>query len=158
MMRPMTEWKPVEHLSDDVRRVELQQRDEVKIAAQEFTSFFLSHLMQQQRKTIDTSDLMDGGQGEKMFTGLLDQEYGKKLAMREDGINRMLINDWARGLGGYATTAARSIDIPSIRSDARPVHQLADETSARTYRPQVDTTPPYLHSPLSILKAYGDAR
>ena len=112
MMRPVTEWKPVEHLSDDVRKVELQKRDEVKEAAQEFTSFFLSHLMQQQRKTIEKSDVMDGGQGEKMFTGLLDQEYGKKLATREDGINRMLINDWARGLGGYATTRARSAERP----------------------------------------------
>ncbi|MCF6228736.1 MAG: rod-binding protein [Planctomycetes bacterium] len=136
----MTEWKPVEHLSDDVRKVELQQRDEVKTAAQEFTSFFLSHLMQQQRKTIDKSDLMDGGQGEQMFTGLLDQEYGKKLAMREDGINRMLINDWARGLGGYVTTAARSgVGTSPALPDGKSGNLIGK-------------------MPVQLAKAYGDAK
>ncbi len=140
MMRPMTEWKPVEHLSDDVRKVELQKRDEVKTAAQEFTSFFLSHLMRQQRKTIQKSDVMDGGQGEEMFTSLLDQEYGKKLATREDGINRMLINDWARGLGGYATTAARS--------GAGTSHVLPDMKSGT----------PISKTPMQLAKAYGGAK
>lgn len=131
MMRPISEWKPVDHLPDDVRKVELTKRDDVKTAAQEFTSFFLSHLMQQQRKTIDKSELMDGGQGEQMFTGLLDQEYGKKLAVREDGLNGMLVNDWARGMGGYATIKARSTERPPSTS---------------------------LHTQQSALKAYGGAK
>jgi flagellar protein FlgJ len=43
-------------------------------------SLFLNHLMQKMRATIETSDLLGGGQTEKLYTSMLDAEVARTLA------------------------------------------------------------------------------
>lgn len=49
-------------------------------AAQEFEGFFLSMMMEQMFAGIETDGPFGGGQGEKVFRSLLNQEYGKAIA------------------------------------------------------------------------------
>lgn len=48
--------------------------------AQDFESFFLSRAMDDMFAGIETDGPMGGGQGESMFRGLLNQEYGKVMS------------------------------------------------------------------------------
>jgi Rod binding domain-containing protein len=54
-------------------------------------SLFLSHLLQKMRATIETSDLLGGGQTEKLYTSMLDAEIARNLATAGGiGLARML--------------------------------------------------------------------
>ncbi len=48
--------------------------------AQDFEAFFLSRMLDDMFAGIKTDGPMGGGQGESMFRGLLNQEYGKVIA------------------------------------------------------------------------------
>ena len=49
-------------------------------AAKEFESFFLSQMLDQISSGISSEGLFGGGHAEKVFRGLLNQEYGKSIA------------------------------------------------------------------------------
>jgi Rod binding domain-containing protein len=49
-------------------------------AAEDFESFFLSRMMDEMFAGVKTDGPFGGGQGETMYRGLLNQEYGKVLA------------------------------------------------------------------------------
>ncbi len=55
-------------------------------AAADFEAVFLSMMLSQMRKAVPKSGLFDGGQGEQVFQGLLDQEYTRKAAMNGQGL------------------------------------------------------------------------
>ncbi len=55
-------------------------------AAADFEAVFLSLMLSQMRKAVPKSGLWDGGQGEQVFQGLLDQEYTKRAAMSGEGL------------------------------------------------------------------------
>ena len=65
--------------SKDSAKSEEQQ---IREAAQEFESVFLFQMLKQVRNSIHKEEdgLMNGGMGEEMFTGLLDEEYSKVMA------------------------------------------------------------------------------
>ena len=58
----------------------------LRAAAADFEAIFLSLMLSQMRKAVPKSGLFDGGQGEQVFQGLLDQEYTKRAAMRGEGL------------------------------------------------------------------------
>lgn len=55
-------------------------------AAADFEAIFLSLMLSQMRKAVPKSGLWDGGQGEQVFQGLLDQEYTRRAALRGEGL------------------------------------------------------------------------
>ena len=49
-------------------------------AAKDFEAFFISQMMDQMFAGLATDGLFGGGQAEKVFRGMLNQEYGKAIA------------------------------------------------------------------------------
>ncbi len=69
---------------------------EIRAAAEDFESFFLSQMFEYMFVGIDTDGPFGGGHGEKIFRSLLLQEYGKAMAARggigvADTIERQLL-------------------------------------------------------------------
>lgn len=57
------------------------QEQQIREAAQEFESVFLFQMLKQVRNSIHKEEgIMNGGLGEEMFTGMLDEEYAKVMA------------------------------------------------------------------------------
>ena len=52
----------------------------LRAACAEMESLFLAHLLKEMRATVDKSGFIDGGQGEELFTSLLDVEISKKMS------------------------------------------------------------------------------
>jgi Rod binding domain-containing protein len=59
--------------------------DRTKAAAQDFEAVFLSEMFSHIFDGLDVDPLFGGGEGEKMFRGLLVNEYGKAMA-RQGGV------------------------------------------------------------------------
>jgi peptidoglycan hydrolase FlgJ len=53
---------------------------DLKSACRELESLFISQLLKEMRATVHKSGLMDGGQGEEMFTSIMDAELSKTIA------------------------------------------------------------------------------
>jgi flagellar protein FlgJ len=62
--------------------VSVEEREKLKKLSQEFESVFLDLVMQSMRKTIQKSELTDGGAGEEVFRSMLDQEYSKIISQQ----------------------------------------------------------------------------
>lgn len=57
------------------------QDEQIREAAQEFEAVFLFQMLKQVRNSIHKEEgLMNGGMGEEIFTGMLDEEYAKVMA------------------------------------------------------------------------------
>lgn len=55
---------------------------EARRVAEEFESFFVSHMLESMFSTIGVDPVFGGGQGETVYRSLLLQEYGKVAARR----------------------------------------------------------------------------
>ncbi len=113
------EWKSLDNLPTDLRRVETDERAKVRDTARDFASFFYAQLIASQRQTIDKNEMFHGGQGEEMFTRMLDQEYAESMS-RTGGLTDMVESTLARRMQGYATTEARN-------------HVIAEAIAAKAY-------------------------
>jgi flagellar protein FlgJ len=49
----------------------------------EFESLFICMVMEQMRKTIPQTKLIDGGKGEEIFTSMMDEEISKQVSLRQ---------------------------------------------------------------------------
>lgn len=49
-------------------------------AAQNFEAFFLARMLDQMFEGVETGGLFGGGQGERVWRSMLNQEYGKVIA------------------------------------------------------------------------------
>ena len=71
----------------------------LRAACAEMESLFLAHLLKEMRATVDKSGFIDGGQGEELFTSLLDVEISKKMSAAGGiGLSAILLEQ----LGGKA--------------------------------------------------------
>jgi Rod binding domain-containing protein len=113
------EWKSLDILPTDMRRVETDERVKVRDTAKDFASFFYAQLIAAQRQTIDKNEMFHGGQGEDVFTRMLDQEYSQGMA-RTGGLTDMVEGTLARRMHGYATVDARN-------------HAIAEAIAAKAY-------------------------
>lgn len=55
---------------------------ELEKACRDFESIFVNYLMQKMRETIPEDGLLDGGQAEKIYTGMLDTEVSKTISQQ----------------------------------------------------------------------------
>jgi flagellar protein FlgJ len=71
----------------------------LRAACADMESLFLAHLLKEMRATVDKSGFIDGGQGEELFTSLLDVEISKKMSAAGGiGLSAILLEQ----LGGKA--------------------------------------------------------
>jgi len=69
-----------------------QEAKRLENACAEFESLFINLVMQQMRKTVAKSGLIDGGTGEEIFTGMMDEEIARQMSLRQDlGLRGALI-------------------------------------------------------------------
>jgi flagellar protein FlgJ len=52
----------------------------LKKACTDFEAIFVGQLLKEMRKTVHKEGFIDGGNAEKIFTSMLDDEYAKELA------------------------------------------------------------------------------
>jgi flagellar protein FlgJ len=57
-----------------------EQAKKLKQAAEEFEAIFVNLMLKSMRDSVQKSGLLDGGNGEDIFRGMLDQEYAKSMA------------------------------------------------------------------------------
>jgi len=73
------------------------EKEKLKNAAQGFESIFVNLLLSQMRKTIDKSELIDGGNAQEIFEQMFDEEISKEIAKRGDlGIADSLFKEFQR--------------------------------------------------------------
>lgn len=54
----------------------------LKKACAEFEALFINQLLKELRATVEKSGLMDGGQAEEVYTGMMDAEIARDLASK----------------------------------------------------------------------------
>lgn len=59
-----------------------QRRAALRQAAKEFESVFMYQVVKAMRQTVPKGGLVEKGEGEEMFEGMLDEEWARKLAGR----------------------------------------------------------------------------
>ncbi|MBF0498953.1 MAG: rod-binding protein [Candidatus Riflebacteria bacterium] len=102
--------------SRPVREAELtpekkKELSKLKSACKDFESLFTYQLMKEMRKTVNQTGLIHGGQGEDVFSDMLDQERAKSMSL---GLGDMLYSQLSR-------VVANSIPaVPSV-SPAQPI-------------------------------------
>jgi len=99
--------------------------DELKKAAQDFESLFISYLLKVMRDTIDESGLVeDGGFGKTIYTELFDEELSRSVAQRGAlGIADMLYKRLGPETTNDPATAAPKIEASPASSTPAPQKQ-----------------------------------
>ena len=65
-------------------------------ACSEFESVFIAYLLKEMRATVDKSGLIDGGQSEELYQGIMDAEIARDLSAAGGlGLARMLYDQLA---------------------------------------------------------------
>ncbi len=59
-----------------------EKRQALKESAKEFEAVFIHQMISAMRKTVSESGLMPKSNGQKIFEGMLDEEWAKKLASK----------------------------------------------------------------------------
>lgn len=68
-----------------------QDPKEIKAVCQEFESLFLNYMLKEMRSTVPKSDLLDGGQAERIYTSMFDERLSQELAQKGGiGLAQML--------------------------------------------------------------------
>lgn len=69
--------------------------------SKEFEAVFLNQLVSAMRKTVGDSGLIPKGEGEKMFEGLLDEEWARSLSGRHGpgGLSDLIYRQLSRRMG-----------------------------------------------------------
>jgi murein DD-endopeptidase MepM/ murein hydrolase activator NlpD len=101
-------------------------------ACAEFESLFINLVMKQMRKTVTKSGLIDGGMGEEIFTGMMDEEIAKQMSSRQGLGLRSALMEQLTGVRG--STIPRNIALKNYRTN-NPV-----TTSGQTFALPVSGT------------------
>jgi peptidoglycan hydrolase FlgJ len=105
-------------------------RQALRDASTEFEAVFMNQLVSAMRKTVGDSGLIKKSQGEKMFEGMLDEEWARGLAGRHGpgGLSDMIYQQLSRqmGLEDDAVTAStiHPTDAPPRPVPAHPLLTL----------------------------------
>lgn len=63
----------------------LKDKDAARIdqAAKEFEAVFFAEMLKPMFEGLEVNDMFGGGKGEEIFRGMMIQEYGKEIALRD---------------------------------------------------------------------------
>ena len=67
-----------------VEKNKINDIKEIKKLANEFESIFTELMLKSMRSSVQKGGLVDGGNGEDIFKGMLDTEYAKAMAEQKD--------------------------------------------------------------------------
>jgi flagellar protein FlgJ len=84
-------------------RVKNPDRSELRKISEDFESLFLGIVVKSMRQTVQKSGLMDGGNGEDIFSSMLDDEYAKIMASERhtgiaDNIEEFLLRSYGQAV------------------------------------------------------------
>src|SRR4051812_12965951 len=71
-------------LNDLRTQVNPRDRAQIKQSAEDFESLFLNIVLKSMRDTVQKSGLIDGGNAEDIYKGMLDDEYAKSMASQRN--------------------------------------------------------------------------
>ncbi|MBE84876.1 MAG: hypothetical protein CME21_20155 [Gemmatimonadetes bacterium] len=111
------------------------QDEKIREAAQEFESVFLFQMLKQVRNSIHKEEgIMNGGLGEEMFAGMLDEEYAKVMAKSNStGLAETIYQQMSRNAG---IQAKGPVQVESTQSAT--VVQETMERKMRTVMVQIE--------------------
>ena len=85
-------------------------------ACAEFESLFINLVMKQMRQTVTKAGLIDGGMGEEIFTGMMDEEIARQMSSRQGlGLRGALIEQLT---GVRRSALPQNIALKSYRRNA----------------------------------------
>ncbi|MZP28202.1 hypothetical protein GTO91_00490 [Heliobacterium undosum] len=76
-----------------------KERKRLREACQEFEALYIHQMLKGMRSTVPKSDLIEEAPGRKIWESMLDEEYAKSMAKREEvGLAKMLYKELSRPL------------------------------------------------------------
>jgi flagellar protein FlgJ len=100
-----------------------QRREALRQVAKEFESVFMYQVVKAMRQTVPKGGLVEKGEGEEMFEGMLDEEWAKKLVGRggPSSLSEVLYRQLSRAAGleeegGAAASQTTITTSPPIRA------------------------------------------
>jgi flagellar protein FlgJ len=78
----MAAFNPMLSIQSGPRASSKSDDKDLEIACRDFESLFVNYLMQKMRDTIPDNSLFGGGQAEKIYTGMLDNEVAKSVSQQ----------------------------------------------------------------------------
>jgi flagellar protein FlgJ len=78
-----------------------QRREALRQVAKEFEAVFMYQVVKAMRQTVPKGGLVEKGEGEEMFEGMLDEEWSKKLVSRggPSSLSEVLYRQLSRAAG-----------------------------------------------------------
>lgn len=103
----------------------------VKKVAEDFESVFLEQMLKSMRSSVQKSGLIDGGNAEQIYVGMLDSEYAKSMAhQRTSGIADMIERQLLESMGvktADLNNPTKHRGLSAYRSDHSPPLQDASK-------------------------------
>jgi len=62
------------------RKDTIRNEEQIRETAREFEAFFLSQVLNSMSSGLETDSMFGGGESEKMFRGMLNDEYSKSMS------------------------------------------------------------------------------
>lgn len=82
---------------DELMTANKKHNAELKDACDGFEDLFMHKMLTEMRKATEKSGLVDGGQGEEIFQGMLDENYAKQLTQsRAVGLSKIIFDQTKR--------------------------------------------------------------
>ncbi|MBI5746074.1 MAG: rod-binding protein [Nitrospirae bacterium] len=76
-----------------------RSKDDLKKAAQEFESYFISYMLKEMRKTVPADSLFGGGRGEEIYRSFQDEALAKSMVESGGiGLSDIIIRELSKGL------------------------------------------------------------
>ncbi|MGB8427457.1 MAG: rod-binding protein, partial [Desulfobacterales bacterium] len=104
------------------RRGNTENGGHLKKACAEFEALFINQLLKELRATVEKSGLMDGGQAEEVYTGMMDAEIARDLASK-GGIGLAAI--LYRQLSSTSAMTTGSVDEGTLTRDRQALSGAA---------------------------------
>jgi len=86
--------------------------------AQDFEAIFIETMLTSMRKSVEKSELMNGGNAEDIFRGMLDSEYAKLMSRTGSyGISDAIAKDLMKAVENQAGNREKSAGLAAYRSE-----------------------------------------
>ena len=94
--------------------------DDLRKAAKEFESYFISYMLKEMRKTVPADSLLGGGRGEEIYRSFQDEELAKSMVESGGiGLSDIIIRNLSKGLASPPPQAKPDGASPSNARYAR---------------------------------------
>ncbi|MEE2657232.1 MAG: rod-binding protein [Candidatus Latescibacterota bacterium] len=123
-------------------------RAALREASKEFEALFLNQMISAMRKTVGEGSFLNKSQGEKIFEGMLDEEWGRRMAGRHGpgGLAEVLYQQLSRQMGLDPTVGSDETEAAQTELVERAQHWaqgvIAESGSGTHPLLQMPTTPP----------------